>query len=92
MACKTSSGAECFNILLCCTLAQGDRQPLATNLEEIRKTTQEALGEMRLLLLELRPPPLLQELGLAATLRIDSSLGAGTAFRQACRGDHAMAL
>ncbi|MBV9325116.1 MAG: GAF domain-containing protein [Chloroflexi bacterium] len=49
-------------------LTDGEIQPVATNLQEIRDTTQEALGEMRLLLFELRPP-LLQERGLAAALR-----------------------
>jgi signal transduction histidine kinase len=49
-------------------LAGGDTEPVATNLREISDTTQEALGEMRLLLFELRPP-LLQEYGLAAALR-----------------------
>jgi len=49
-------------------LTDGDSEPVATNLQEIRETTQEALGEMRLLLFELRPP-LLQEQGLAAALR-----------------------
>jgi len=48
-------------------LTDGDSEPVATNLHEIRETTQEALGEMRLLLFELRPP-LLQEQGLAAAL------------------------
>ena len=49
-------------------LSGGESGPVATNLQEIRETTQEALGEMRLLLFELRPP-LLQEHGLAAALR-----------------------
>ena len=49
-------------------LADGDLGPTATNLREIGETTQEALGEMRLLLFELRPP-ILQEYGLAAALR-----------------------
>jgi signal transduction histidine kinase len=49
-------------------LTDGDIQPVANNLQEIRDTTQEALAEMRLLLFELRPP-LLQERGLAAALR-----------------------
>jgi signal transduction histidine kinase len=49
-------------------LTDGEMQPVANNLQEIRDTTQEALGEMRLLLFELRPP-LLQERGLAAALR-----------------------
>jgi signal transduction histidine kinase len=49
-------------------LSGGDMEPAATNLQEIRETTREALGEMRLLLFELRPP-LLQEYGLAPALR-----------------------
>jgi signal transduction histidine kinase len=49
-------------------LGDGESEPAQTNLQEIRETTQEALGEMRLLLFELRPP-LLQEHGLAAALR-----------------------
>ena len=49
-------------------LAAGNSEPVAENLQEIRDTTQEALGEMRLLLFELRPP-LLQEHGLASALR-----------------------
>jgi len=49
-------------------LADGDTEPAEVNLREIRDTTQEALGEMRLLLFELRPP-LLQQHGLAAALR-----------------------
>ena len=49
-------------------LTGGDTGPVATNLQEIREATHEALGEMRLLLFELRPP-LLQEYGLAAALR-----------------------
>jgi signal transduction histidine kinase len=48
-------------------LSDGASEPVATNLHEIRETTQEALSEMRLLLFELRPP-LLQEQGLAAAL------------------------
>jgi signal transduction histidine kinase len=49
-------------------LAAGDTQPAESNLQEIRDATQEALGEMRLLLFELRPP-LLEEHGLAAALK-----------------------
>ena len=49
-------------------LADGDREPAATNLQDIRETTREAMGEMRLLLFELRPP-LLHERGLAGALR-----------------------
>jgi signal transduction histidine kinase len=49
-------------------LKDGQAEPAAANLLEIRDTTQEALSEMRLLLYELRPP-LLQEHGLAAALQ-----------------------
>jgi signal transduction histidine kinase len=54
-------------------LADGETAPVASNLHEIRETTQEALGEMRLLLFELRPP-LLEERGLLGALQ--SRLGA----------------
>jgi signal transduction histidine kinase len=49
-------------------LTDGELEPARVNLREIRETTHEALGEMRLLLFELRPP-LLEERGLAAALR-----------------------
>jgi signal transduction histidine kinase len=49
-------------------LGDGDLTPVGANLGEIRDTVQEALGEMRLLLFELRPP-LLEELGLAGALQ-----------------------
>jgi signal transduction histidine kinase len=49
-------------------LIDGDVEPAATNLRELRETSREALGEMRLLIYELRPP-LLEEYGLAAALR-----------------------
>jgi signal transduction histidine kinase len=49
-------------------LADGDVEPVASNLREIGETTREALGEMRLLLFELRPP-LLEERGLLGALR-----------------------
>jgi signal transduction histidine kinase len=54
-------------------LAAGNTGPVASNLTEIRETTQEALSEMRLLLFELRPP-LLEERGLRGAL--ESRLGA----------------
>src|SRR5581483_10403275 len=54
-------------------LADGENDAVAANLREIRETTQEALGEMRLLLFELRPP-LLEERGLLGAL--ESRLGA----------------
>jgi signal transduction histidine kinase len=54
-------------------LADGATEPVATNLRDIRETTQEALGEMRLLLFDLRPP-LLEERGLLGAL--ESRLGA----------------
>ena len=49
-------------------LADGDVEPAGANLHEVRETLQEALGEMRLLLFELRPP-LLDELGLVGALK-----------------------
>jgi signal transduction histidine kinase len=49
-------------------LADGEPEPAASNLRDIRETTQEALSEMRLLLFDLRPA-LLEEHGLAAALR-----------------------
>ncbi|HYW87140.1 MAG TPA: sensor histidine kinase [Chloroflexota bacterium] len=49
-------------------LAEGDVVPVATHLQEIGETSQEALSEMRLLLFELRPT-LLQEHGLVDALR-----------------------
>jgi signal transduction histidine kinase len=49
-------------------LADGEVEPAATNLGDVRETIQEALGEMRLLLFELRPP-LLEERGLAGALQ-----------------------
>ena len=54
-------------------LTAGDTSPVAASLTEIRETTHEALGEMRLLLFELRPP-LLEERGLYGALQ--SRLGA----------------
>jgi signal transduction histidine kinase len=65
-------------------LRDGLSEPLAANLQEIRATTQEALGEMRLLLFELRPP-LLQEHGLGAALQsrlqaVEARAGLATAF------------
>jgi signal transduction histidine kinase len=70
-------------------LADGEVDPVAANLEEIRETTQEALGEMRLLLYELRPP-LLEEHGLAAALRtrlqsVETRAGLEVGFD--CQGD-----
>jgi signal transduction histidine kinase len=69
-------------------LTGGDTEPAVANLREIRDTTQEALGEMRLLLFELRPP-LLQEHGLAAALRarlqaVEARAGLVTDFE--CQG------
>jgi len=49
-------------------LADGETEPAATNLVDIRETVQEALAEMRLLLFELRPPPL-EEHGLVGALQ-----------------------
>jgi signal transduction histidine kinase len=49
-------------------LADGETAPVGENLGEIRATVHEALGEMRLLLFELRPPPL-EEHGLVGALQ-----------------------
>jgi signal transduction histidine kinase len=74
-------------------LADGELGAVAANLGEIRETTQEALGEMRLLLYELRPP-LLEEHGLAAALRarlqtVETRAGLEIAFE--CRGEERLA-
>jgi signal transduction histidine kinase len=75
-------------------LAGGEIESLRANLDDIRQTTQEALGEMRLLLYELRPP-LLGEQGLAAALRarlqsVETRAGLETSFE--CRGEARLAL
>jgi signal transduction histidine kinase/ligand-binding sensor domain-containing protein len=49
-------------------LSSGQAAAVGTNLQKLRRTAREALGEMRLLIFELRPPVLEQE-GLAAALR-----------------------
>jgi signal transduction histidine kinase len=49
-------------------LSSGDKAVTGEHLREIRRTAQEALREMRLLIFELRPPVLKQE-GLVAALR-----------------------
>ena len=49
-------------------LAAGDADTVREHLRDVRLTAKEALGEMRLLLFELRPP-LLEEHGLPAALR-----------------------
>ena len=74
-------------------LTGGTTEPAVANLQEIRETAQEALGEMRLLLFELRPP-VLQEQGLAAALRarlqaVEARAGVVTEF--ACEGDQRLA-
>jgi signal transduction histidine kinase/ligand-binding sensor domain-containing protein len=57
-------------------LASGQVEPAAENLLKLRGTTREALGEMRMLIFELRPP-ILAEQGLAAALqtRLDAVEG-----------------
>jgi signal transduction histidine kinase len=65
-------------------LTEGDAEPVASNLADIRETVQEALGEMRLLLFDLRPP-LLQEQGLGAALQtrlraVEARAGLTTTF------------
>jgi signal transduction histidine kinase len=49
-------------------LSSGQTEPAAENLLKLRGTAKEALGEMRMLIFELRPP-ILAEQGLAAALR-----------------------
>ncbi len=49
-------------------LSSGQIEPAAENLLKLRGTAKEALGEMRMLIFELRPP-ILAEQGLAAALR-----------------------
>ena len=71
-------------------LAEGDVEPAGANLKELRETLQEALGEMRLLLFELRPP-LLDELGLAGALRarlqsVEARAGLVTDFQDSSDG------
>ena len=66
-------------------MAEGDRESATANLQQISESTQEALGEMRLLLYELRPP-LLEEQGLAAALRsrlhaVEARAGLTTEFQ-----------
>jgi signal transduction histidine kinase len=65
-------------------VANGDPDSALANLHQISESTQEALGEMRLLLYELRPP-LLEEQGLAAVLRsrlhaVEGRAGLATEF------------
>ena len=74
-------------------LSGGTTEPAVANLREIRDTAQEALGEMRLLLFELRPP-VLQEQGLAAALRARLQAveaRAGVAAEFACEGNQRLA-
>jgi signal transduction histidine kinase len=49
-------------------LSSGQTEPAAENLLKLRGTAKEALGEMRMLIFELRPP-ILAEQGLVAALR-----------------------
>jgi signal transduction histidine kinase len=63
-------------------LATGNTDIAAENLRELRDTARDALGEMRLLVFELRPPILVEE-GLAAALRtrlesVESRIGLET--------------
>jgi signal transduction histidine kinase len=57
-------------------LSSGEVEPAAENLVKLRGTAKEALGEMRMLIFELRPP-ILTEQGLAAALgaRLDAVEG-----------------
>lgn len=49
-------------------LTAGETESAFDYLREVRYTAQEALREMRLLIFELRPPPVLEEAGLVAAL------------------------
>jgi signal transduction histidine kinase len=65
-------------------LARGRTETAAANLQTARDATQEALGEMRMLIYELRPPQL-AEYGLAAALRarlkaVETRAGVETEF------------
>jgi signal transduction histidine kinase len=65
-------------------LTTGDRDLAAGHLCEIRRTTQEALREMRLLIFELRPP-ILKSVGLATALQarleaVEGRVGIATKF------------
>ncbi len=74
-------------------LGDGHVEPALGSLREIRDTTQEALGEMRLLLFELRPL-LLQERGLAAALRARLQAvetRAGVVYEFDCQGEERLA-
>src|SRR5581483_1046715 len=71
-------------------LTDGDLGPAGANLREVRETLQEALGEMRLLLFELRPP-LMDELGLAGALKarlqaVEARAGLETTFEDRSDG------
>ena len=59
-------------------LSSGQIEPAAENLLKLRGTAKEALGEMRLLIFELRPP-VLEKSGLAGALqiRLDAVEGRG---------------
>jgi signal transduction histidine kinase len=73
-------------------LASGDLDPAAANVREIRETSQEALGEMRLLLFELRPP-LLEERGLMGALQLRlGAVEARAGLTTGLRGDGAERL
>jgi signal transduction histidine kinase len=73
-------------------LAAGDQTPVIENVREIRETTREALGEMRLLLSELRPP-LLEEYGLLGALRARlRAVEARAGLVTEVRGDDAVRL
>jgi signal transduction histidine kinase len=66
-------------------LALGHMDRAAEHLQELQGTAQEALAEMRLLIFELRPP-ILEELGLVATLQarlkaVEGRAGLRTEFK-----------
>jgi signal transduction histidine kinase len=73
-------------------LDDGDLGPVRENLRDIRETVQEALGEMRLLLFELRPAPL-EDHGLAGALRMRlRAVEARSGLAAEFEGDEALRL
>jgi len=73
-------------------LGDGETVPATENLDEIRATVQEALGEMRLLLFELRPAPL-DDHGLAGALQMRlRAVEARSGLAAEFEGDEALRL
>ncbi|MFC1879571.1 histidine kinase, partial [Chloroflexota bacterium] len=71
-------------------LASGDTDTAADNMRELRDTAKDALGEMRRLVFELRPP-ILEEEGLAAALQtrleaVEKRIGLNTEYTMKTEG------